>query len=55
MSEGREVGVWVIKVKRLGSTNWCLQNSHRDVDCSMENIVHNIEIMRYGPGGYPGQ
>lgn len=34
------------KVKGLSSANWQLQISHRDVDCSMENIVNSVEINR---------
>ena len=36
------------KVKGLRSTNWLLQNSHGDVKHSVENIVNNIIITRYG-------
>ena len=36
------------KVKGLGSTNWLLQNSHRDVKYSIGNVVNNILITMYG-------
>ena len=35
------------KVKGI-STNWQLQNSHRDVKYSIGNIVNNIVITIYG-------
>ena len=36
------------KVKGLKSTNWLLQNSHKDVKYSMGNRVINIVITIYG-------
>ena len=39
---------WMKKVKELRSTDWFLQNSHRDVKCSIGNIVNNIVIMMCG-------
>ena len=44
MSEGKWVGGWVKKVKRLRSANWQLQNRHRGVKYSTGNIVNNIVI-----------
>ena len=38
------MGKWVEKVKRVRSTNWLLQNSHRDIKYSIGNIVNNIVI-----------
>ena len=35
-------------MKRLRSTNWQLQNSPGDVKYSIENIVNNNVITRYG-------
>lgn len=35
------------KVRGLGSTNWQVQNSHREVKYSIGNIVHNIVIAMY--------
>ena len=46
------LGGWVKKVKGLRSTYWWLQNSHRDVKYSTRNIVNNIVITMYEPGGY---
>ena len=31
-----------------GLRNWLLKIIHRDVDCSMKNIVRNFEIIGYG-------
>ena len=39
------------KVKRLRSSSWQLQNSHRDVKCSRETIVNNTVTTMYGAGG----
>ena len=39
------LGDWVKKVKGLRSTDWQLQNTHRDVKYSIGNIVNNIIIM----------
>ena len=36
------------KVKGLRRTNWQLQNSHRDVNYSIENVVNNTVITVYG-------
>ena len=46
MREG--LGAWVKKVKGFRSTDWLLQNSHRDVKYSTGNIVNNILITMYG-------
>ena len=43
-----ELGVWVEKVKGLRSTNWILQNSHREVKYSIRSIVNNIEVTMHG-------
>ena len=43
----RVLGGWVKKEKGLRSTNWQLQNSHRDVKYRIGNIVSNIVIV-YG-------
>ena len=43
-------GRWVKKVKRLRSTNWQLQDSHRVVKYSIKNTV--INIVKVVPGGY---
>ena len=45
---GGGVDNWVKKVKGLKSTNWQLQNSHRDVKYSIGNIANNIVITVYG-------
>ena len=37
-------GDWVKKVKGLRSTNWSLQNSHKDVKYKRKNIGNNIII-----------
>ena len=42
------LGHWVKKRKRLGSTNWSLQNGHEDVKHSIGNIVNNIIITMHG-------
>ena len=42
------LGGWVKVVKGLRSTNWQLQNSHRDVKYSIGNIVDNIVITTCG-------
>ena len=44
-------GLWVKKVKGLRSTNWQLQNSHRDVKHSIQSIVYNIIITTCGARG----
>ena len=36
------------KVKRLRSTDWWLQNSHRNVKYNSGNIVNNAVISMYG-------
>ena len=36
------------KAKRLRSTNWQLQNIHRDVKYHIRNTVNNIVITMYG-------
>ena len=41
---GRKLEGWVKKVKGLRSTNLQLQNSHRDVQYSIGNIVNNVLI-----------
>ena len=46
MAEG--LGERVKKVKELRSTNWQLQNSHRDVKYSIGNMVNNIVITMCG-------
>ena len=38
------LGRWVKKVKGLRSTYWWLQDSHRDVEYSIGNIIHNIIV-----------
>ena len=45
---GGVLGSWVKKMKRLRSINWWLQNSHRDVNYSIGNIVNDIVITMYG-------
>lgn len=42
------------KVKGSSSTNLYLQISHGDEDRGMKNIVHNVEITRYGTRWVPG-
>lgn len=42
---------WVKKVKGLRNTDWELQNSHRDIEFSLGNVV-NIVIIIMVPGGY---
>ena len=44
------LGDWLKEVKGLRSTNWQLQNSHRDVDYSTGSIVNSTEITVYGAG-----
>ena len=46
MAEG--LGERVKKVNELRSTNWQLQNSHRDVKYSTGNMVNNIVITMCG-------
>lgn len=36
------------KVKELSRTTWRLQNSYRDADCSMRNVVNKVEITGRG-------
>ena len=36
------------KEKGLRSTNWQLQNNHRDVKYSVGNVVNNIVLIMYG-------
>ena len=36
------------EVKRLRSTRWQLQNSHRDVKYDIENITNNFVKTMYG-------
>ena len=45
---GEGVGGWVNKVKGLSSTNWQLQNTHRDVNHIIGNIVNNMVITMDG-------
>ena len=42
------MGDWVKMVKGLRSTDWWLQNSHRDVKYSIGSTVNNIVITAYG-------
>ena len=42
------LGNWVKNVKGLRSTNWLLQNNHRDVRYSIGNVVNNTVITMYG-------
>ena len=44
------MGTWVKKVKGLRSTDWLLQNSHRDVKYSIGNIVDNIALCMVSAG-----
>ena len=48
MPERTEVGGLGEKVKGLRSTDWWLQNSHRDIKYSIGNTAHNIVITMCG-------
>ena len=45
---GEELGDYVKEVKGLRSTNWQLQNSQRDVKCSIGDVVNNTVITMFG-------
>ena len=48
-------GRWAKKMKKLGSTNWLLQNTHGDVKYGMGNIVAKQHIcMTHGHGQWCG-
>ena len=51
VAKGRGLEDCLKKVKGLRSTNWWLQNSHRDIKYSIGNIVNNIAITTVVPGG----
>lgn len=48
LPRGRRVGAWVKKVKRSRSTDWKLDNSHRDVKHGGGNTVSNMVMTTYG-------
>ena len=47
VARGEGLGDWVEKVKALRSTDWCLQNSHRDVKYSTGNVINVFNIVLY--------
>ena len=39
---GERLDDWVKKMKKLRSTNWQLQNSHRNIKYGIGNMANNI-------------